>query len=165
MAISATDAAGYLTGESKATDYCIQLIASRSYLEKWRYGATLKFANSNLIDKKASALLADIGVMYADTNSQWYIGATIKNAGITIKNYETGNNQPLPMDLQIGITKNLRKPLFPYRLWPIIYIPGIFVMIIRPMLAIISCCLPIPPLKQKPILPINSSGILFLPLQ
>lgn len=109
---SLTDASGYLTGESKATDYCIQLIASRRYLEKWRYGATLKFANSNLIDKKASALLADIGVMYADTNSQWYIGATIKNAGITLKNYEQGSNQPLPMDLQIGITKKFKKAPF-----------------------------------------------------
>jgi hypothetical protein len=107
-----TDAVGNLTGESKAADYSINLSASKSYLEKWRYGATLKIANSNLIDKKATALLADIGVAYADTNNLWYLGVVIKNAGVSLKNYEKGYNQPLPIDMQIGVTKKFKKAPF-----------------------------------------------------
>jgi hypothetical protein len=95
-----TDNIGNQYGEAKAADYAISLSASKSYLTRWRYGATLKLANSTLIDKKASALLADIGVAYADTINLWYAGAVIKNAGVVIKNYEAGVNQPLPMDLQ-----------------------------------------------------------------
>ncbi len=107
-----TDNIGNITGESKAVDYSLNLTAARAYLIKWRYGATLKFANSHLVDRKASALLADIGVMYADTSSQWYMGAAIKNAGVLIKNYETNVSQPLPLDLQIGITKKFKKAPF-----------------------------------------------------
>jgi len=107
-----TDNLGTVTGESKAADYSINLTASKSYLTKWRYGATLKFANSRLFDAKASALLADIGIMYADTNSKWYFGAGIKNAGVMLKNYENNFSQPLPLDLQIGITKKFKKAPF-----------------------------------------------------
>lgn len=107
-----TDDIGNLYGEAKAADYAIQLSAARPYLLKWRYGATLKYAHSKLIDKKASAILADIGVVYADTSSQWYLGAAIKNAGAVVKNYEPGFNQPLPLDLQIGVTKKFKKAPF-----------------------------------------------------
>jgi hypothetical protein len=107
-----TDDIGNVTGESKAADYAIKFSASRAYLEKWRYGATLKFANSSLIDKKAIALLADFGIVYADTANQWYFGALIKNAGVTIKNYEKKSNQPLPIDVQIGVTKKFKKAPF-----------------------------------------------------
>jgi hypothetical protein len=81
-------------------------------LEKWRYGASLKFANSNLYQKKSSALLVDIGVVYADTNSKWYVGAAVKNAGVTIRNYDPSVSQSLPLDLQIGITKKFKKAPF-----------------------------------------------------
>lgn len=107
-----TDNIGNQYGDAKATDYAISLSASKSYLTRWRYGATLKLANSTLIDKKASALLADIGVAYADTINLWYAGAVIKNAGVVIKNYEAGVNQPLPIDLQIGVTKKFKKAPF-----------------------------------------------------
>ena len=106
------DDIGNFVGDAKAADYSINLSASRSYLDKWRYGTTLKFANSSLIDKKASALLADIGVAYGDTSRQWYLGMAVKNAGIMIKNYEKSVNQPLPLDLQIGITKKFKKAPF-----------------------------------------------------
>lgn len=106
------DDLGNVSGDAKALDYSINLSASRSYLQRWRYGATLKFANSKLIDKSASALLADIGVMYADTSNQWYVGAMIKSAGVIIKNYEKNYSQPLPLDLQIGVTKKFKKAPF-----------------------------------------------------
>lgn len=107
-----TDNLGNVTGTKPTADYSMQLSASRSYLEKWRYGASLKYASSNLIDKKSSALLADIGVVFADTNSQWYAGFAIKNAGITLKKYDPSIPQSLPLDLQIGITKKFKKAPF-----------------------------------------------------
>jgi hypothetical protein len=108
-----TDNLGNVSGVSKAADFAISLNASRSYLERWRYGATLKYASSNLIEHKSSALLADIGVMYADTNSQWYCGAVVKNAGIQLKQYDKSiGSQPLPIDLQIGIVKKFKKAPF-----------------------------------------------------
>lgn len=107
-----TDNLGNITGTSKATDYALSVSASRQYLDRWTYGATLKLANSHLIDKKATAILADIGVAYADTTNKIYIGAVIKSAGATIRNYEKGFTQPLPLDLQIGIMKKFKKAPF-----------------------------------------------------
>ncbi len=107
-----TDDIGNQYGDAKAADYSINLSASKAYLNRWRYGATLKYAHSKLIDKQASAILADIGVVYADTNNLWYLGAVIKNAGVVIKNYEANASQPLPLDLQIGVTKKFKKAPF-----------------------------------------------------
>ncbi len=107
-----TDPIGNITNTSQATDYALSFSASKQYLERWRYGATIKLANSHLIDKKASALLVDLGVAYADTTNKIYVGAVIKNAGTTIRNYEKGFSQPLPLDLQIGFMKKFKKAPF-----------------------------------------------------
>lgn len=107
-----TDNIGNINGSGLARDYCFTLSAARAYLERWRYGATLKYAHSFLINQKADALLVDVGVSYFDTANKVYVGAVIKNAGITVRNYTQGNNQPLPMDLQIGIMKKFKKAPF-----------------------------------------------------
>lgn len=108
-----TDPVGQIQGEAKGRDFAFQLSASRSYLNRWRYGATLQYARSLLVDQKASALMMDFGVAYADTISQWYLGAVVKNAGLQIKKYELQQgSQPLPIDLQIGLTKKFKKAPF-----------------------------------------------------
>ena len=101
-----TDAIGNQFGTFSATDYAITAGVSRSYRERWRYGATLKFANSALYDKTASALLTDVGISYNDTSSLITIGAVAKNIGFMVRKYNPGKPaEPLPFDLQIGISK------------------------------------------------------------
>lgn len=108
-----TDNIGNVLGNGNAADYSIQLSASRQYLERWRYGATIKLAHSKLISNSSLALVADIGVMYADTNRKLYIGAVVKNAGLQLKKYQAADgSQPLPLDLQVGITKRFKKAPF-----------------------------------------------------
>lgn len=101
-----TDASGNVYGTFAANDYAVTLGASRSYGERWRYGASLKFANSKLYERSAAAVLADVGVVYTDTANLLTIGATAKNVGFTLKRYNTANNaEPLPFDLQLGLSK------------------------------------------------------------
>ncbi len=108
-----TDNIGNIYGDKKAADYCVKLTASKQYLEKWRYGVTLKYAHSSLLDKKSIALLGDVGVVFADTNGQWYMGAAVKNAGVQLKTYSKDiGQQPMPLDLQIGIVKKFKKAPF-----------------------------------------------------
>lgn len=104
-----TDPIGNQYGNFQANDFAITLAASRQYLTKWRYGAALKFANSSIYDKTSSALLMDVGVTYMDTANLWTIGIVAKNMGATINKYnpETAS-EPLPFDLQIGISKRLK---------------------------------------------------------
>jgi hypothetical protein len=104
-----TDDAGYEYDEFRANDFAVSLGGSRSYGEHWRYGATLKLASSMLRDQGATAFLGDVGVLYYDTAALWTIGAVAKNMGVTGKKYNPGNDaEPLPFDLQIGVTKRLR---------------------------------------------------------
>jgi hypothetical protein len=110
--ITQTNDLGQVNGSAQAVDYHVNLSASRAYGERWRYGASLKFAHSSLINQRATALLSDLGVMYADTANQWYFGATLKNAGVMLKRYDPDTPQPLPSDLQIGVTKKFKKAPF-----------------------------------------------------
>lgn len=104
-----TDNLGNSMGDFKANDYAITFGASRQYLTKWRYGASVKYAQSTLYDKNAYAALADVGINYMDTVNLITIGAVAKNMGVMLKKYNPNNPaEPLPFDLQLGITKRFK---------------------------------------------------------
>lgn len=104
-----TDNLGNVYGDFKANDYALTFGASKQYKERWRYGAALKFAHSSLYDKKAAALLADIGISYMDTANLITVGAVAKNIGFMTKKYTPENKaEPLPFDVQIGISKKFK---------------------------------------------------------
>lgn len=104
-----TDNTGNINGDFHAVDYSVTVGASRTYLEHWRYGAAIKWAGSALYQSSATALLVDIGVNYFDTATLWDFGATAKNMGSMVKKYDKTNGaEPLPFDLQIGISKKFK---------------------------------------------------------
>jgi len=104
-----TDINGTELGTASANDYSINFSASRQYLERWRYGATLKWAHSQLAGVSGAAVLADLGITYTDTANLLTIGAVAKNIGVVVKKFNPNNPaEPLPFDLQIGITKQLK---------------------------------------------------------
>ncbi len=104
-----TDLFGNIIGDATANDFSINLSAARTYKQHWRYGATAKYAYSSLYDRSAAALLADVGVAYVDTANLLIIGAVAKNIGFMTKKYNRNNlSEPLPFDLQIGISKQLK---------------------------------------------------------
>jgi hypothetical protein len=115
-----TDNIGNIYGDVKATDYALSFAASRSYQQHWRYGATLKFANSTLAQFNATAAVMDVGINYYDTCSLWDIGAVAKNMGVMIDRYNDNiPAEPVPFDLQIGVSKRFRH--MPLRLFTTIH--------------------------------------------
>lgn len=110
--LNQTNDLGQSIGTFQSADYMVSLSASRSYLTRWRYGMALKYAHSRLPEQKASALLTDIGVVYADTQKAWYLGVVVKNAGIALRHYNPNAPAPLPFDLQIGVMKKFKKAPF-----------------------------------------------------
>lgn len=104
-----TDLIGNQLGNFRANEYAIALAASRQYKQRWRYGATLKWASSTLYDQTAGALLLDVGISYYDSSSLWMIGVVAKNMGVMVNKYNPSNpSEPLPFDLQIGVSKRLK---------------------------------------------------------
>jgi len=114
-----TDNLGNQYGDFHAGEYAVSIGASRSYGERWRYGADLKFASSTLYDYTAKAVLCDVGIDYMDTTNLLNIGATAKNMGVMIRNYTPGNTEPLPFDLQLGISKEFKH--LPLRLFATVH--------------------------------------------
>lgn len=116
-----TDNVGNEIGNFKANDYSFSLAASKQYKERWRYGATLKIAQSRLADVSATALLLDVGIAYEDTANFLTIGAVAKNMGTMIQQYtpSKSNNEPMPFDLQLGISKRFKH--LPLRLFTTIH--------------------------------------------
>ena len=107
-AFQETNTLGNVIGDFRAVDYALTFGASRSYMEHWRYGADIKWANSSLYQYKGSAVLMDVGVNYYDTSSLFDIGIVAKNMGVMVKQYTPGNTEPVPFDLQLGVSKKFK---------------------------------------------------------
>jgi hypothetical protein len=102
-----TDPAGNVLGSFQPRDYAVSISASRRYLERWRYGMTLKFAASQYGIYQAGAVLADVGILYADTANLLQVGFLARNMGVMTRTY-AGQGEDLPFDLQIGVSKRLK---------------------------------------------------------
>lgn len=111
-AITQTDPSGNIYGEFKPTDWVMQLSASRSYLEKWSYGATFKFINSNYGQYRSNGIAMDVGVLYYDSAKLFSASLLAKNMGFQLKKYDGTDPDDLPFDLQIGISKRLANAPF-----------------------------------------------------
>ncbi|HMO33968.1 MAG TPA: type IX secretion system protein PorQ [Lacibacter sp.] len=106
--ITQTDAVGNIEGNLRPRDFVIQLSAGREYLEKWRYGATVKYIGSNYGIARSAALAADAGVLYYDSARFLQMSVVASNMGGQLKRYST-NPEELPFDLVFGISKRLEK--------------------------------------------------------
>ena len=113
--IPQTDAAGNVAGNFHPVDYVVQVSAARQYLERWNYGATIKWIESNYQLYKSSAIAVDFGVHYSDSVHKIDAGIVAKNMGVQFKTY-AGTAEDLPFDLQVGITKKLEKAPFGFSL-------------------------------------------------
>ncbi len=106
--ITETDASGNIYGTIKPNDWVMQVSASRSYLEKWNYGASLKFISSNYGQYRSNGIAIDAGVLFNDTANLISASLLIKNAGYQLRKYAGTEAEELPFDLQAGITSKLR---------------------------------------------------------
>ncbi len=109
-----TDAAGNVLGKFHPIDWVMQVSGSRSYLEKWNYGATLKFINSDYGQYNSNGVAVDVGLLYRDTIKLFSASLLVKNMGFQLKKYDGTDPGDLPFDLEIGATKRLEKAPFSF---------------------------------------------------
>ncbi len=106
--INETDAAGNIYGLLNPKDWVMQVSASRTYLQKWNYGSTVKFISSNYGVYRSNGIAVDAGLVYSDTVNLISVSMVVKNMGYQLKKYEGTEADELPFDLQLGITKKLK---------------------------------------------------------
>ena len=105
--LQGADAAGMRTGAFSASDLVFTVGAARTHNAQFRYGANIHVVYSAIEQASASALAADVGVLYYLTRQQIGIAASAHNIGVTLSSLGP-TDDALPFDLRIGITKQLR---------------------------------------------------------
>lgn len=102
-----TTEAGIELGEIRPTDYVLQVSASRAYMDRWRYGLTLKWIQSSYGQYRSNGLALDAGLTYTDTAKKWRAGILLRNMGTQLRVYQGSSRAGLPFDIQAGISKRL----------------------------------------------------------
>ncbi len=108
-----TDEFGQIIGSFKASEYAFTLGAGHQLYDKLSLGANVKFITSQLEDYNSFGIAADLGAYYQDTSGLFSIGFVLKNIGAQLTTYDD-EQEPLPFDIQIGISKRLRH--LPFRI-------------------------------------------------
>ncbi len=108
--LTQTDASGNVLGTFRPVDYVVQVMASKQYHERFWYGLTMKYINSNYGTYRSSGLAFDVGITYYDSVNRIQVSMVVKNMGTQLKAYTPGGiKEELPFDVQAGITKRLAK--------------------------------------------------------
>jgi hypothetical protein len=100
---------GELTGNYfKAAEYALNLIYSNRY-NRLRYGVNIKPVFSVFESYQSFGLAADLGVSFRSKDSLTNVGIVARNIGGQLTTYyEDGNREPIPFNLQAGISTKLR---------------------------------------------------------
>jgi hypothetical protein len=107
------DPSGKITGEFKAFELALNLYWSRPIIDSMlTIGVNLKPIYSQLETYNSFGLALDAGVNYQSNSRLFSASLVFKNAGTQIKPYYPGNYEPLPFDLQIGISRKLEHAPF-----------------------------------------------------
>ncbi|MCF8230687.1 MAG: type IX secretion system protein PorQ [Bacteroidales bacterium] len=104
------DTLGRFTGNENA----ITLGWGRELDSLFSIGANFKLLSSFLHSYSSYGLAVDISGTYHNPESRLTASVIFKNIGRQIKSYEPGNNEPLPFEIQLGISKRLKHVPFRY---------------------------------------------------
>ncbi|QHL87237.1 type IX secretion system protein PorQ [Nibribacter ruber] len=122
------DAAGLEEGSFNVRDYVVTL-SHASTIEHITVGGTLKGAVSNIAGNQAFATALDLGGSFKHPEKELIVGVAIKNLGLMLKPYDGSDREPLPLDIQLGVS--YKPEHAPFRLsvtghqlhrWDIVYL-------------------------------------------
>ena len=103
-----TNDRGEVEGQFKASEYAFVLGAARMVDERLGLGANVKLITSQLESYTSLGLTSDLAAMYLDTARNLVISLVFSNVGSQVKTYREENFEPMPFNLQLGLSKRLR---------------------------------------------------------
>ncbi len=108
------DITGQETGSFNASETAVGLGWGRQLDSLFSIGSTLKFIYSGFESYSSYGLAVDVAGSYTSRDRSFVASLIAKNIGRQLKAYEGGNIQPLPFELQIGLSKRLKHLPFRY---------------------------------------------------
>jgi hypothetical protein len=106
------DPTGLITGTFKAADYSYNIGYGRQLDSMFSVGATLKTIYSHLDQYTSLGSVVDLGGNYYNAEHLFTASAVVKGMGRQWKTYTDGNREPLPFEVQLGVSKKLAKAPF-----------------------------------------------------
>lgn len=106
------DETGATNGQFKAADYSFNMSYAQAIDSNFTIGASLKNIYSALEQYTSFGTAIDIAGTYYNARYQFAATTVIRNIGVQWKPYRKGNNEPLPFEIQMGISKKIAKAPF-----------------------------------------------------
>jgi len=106
------DETGQKTGNFSASEYAFNLYYARDLDSLFSVGVNLKPIISNLEKYNSFGLAADLGVTYHNSSSLFTAALVLKNIGIQITTYDGETREPLPFEIQLGLSQKLKHAPF-----------------------------------------------------
>lgn len=103
-----TNTLGQVEGTFQAKEYGITFGGAKSFSERFTAGLNVRLITSQLESYRSLGLVTDIGLLYQDTAKNFTFTILARNAGVQIKEYRAENKEPLPFEMQIGLSKRLK---------------------------------------------------------
>ena len=102
------DRSGIITGNFSANENSLNFSWAKAVGNYFSTGATLKIINSTFEQYKSSGAALDAGINYYNPGNYFSASLVIKNLGTQITSWYSGaEKEPLPFELQLGMTKQL----------------------------------------------------------
>jgi hypothetical protein len=111
--IQATDEAGNVTGKVNASEFNLYGGGAYRFGKIFSVGANLKLVYSEFQSFRSFGMAADLAATVNDTAHGIIATIAAKNIGGQLLSYTKGNHEPLPFDLQAGISVGFKN--FPIR--------------------------------------------------
>jgi hypothetical protein len=103
-----TTANGEVIGSFSAGEYNMHAAFGKKLSKDLSIGAQVKFIYSSLESYTSYGIATDIGASYNNEANLYTVGAVISNIGRQIKTYTEGNNESLPFNMQIAVSKRFK---------------------------------------------------------
>ncbi len=108
------DETGQKYGNFKASEYALNVGWGRELDSSFSIGANFKMIYSALESYTSFGIAVDVAGSYHISKKQFTISFIARNIGLQLKSYRTGNSEPLPFELQLGLSKRLKHLPFRY---------------------------------------------------
>ncbi len=101
------DVTGERNGTFSAGEYALNIGWGRRLHPHWSIGANLKGIYSTFEAYNSFGIAVDIAGSYIHEKGDFSASIIARNIGLMLKGYYSGENHPLPMELQFGMSKGL----------------------------------------------------------
>jgi hypothetical protein len=103
-----TDEAGVQYGYFNAGEYALNVGWGRKLTPRWSVGSNLKFIYSSLESYNSFGMAVDVAGSYFSKDELFDASLIFRNIGYQIVAYHSGNHEPLPFEIQGGLSKKFK---------------------------------------------------------